>query len=119
TRTNFVDDLVKVATVEAVDEAGGFVVGYDARRIAIYREGENYFAVEDICPHIGALLSRGLCRPGTIIFPLHNLAFDLASGQCVSNNMGACLQTFPIQIINGDILLPAVSEEEATEEFWG
>src|SRR6185369_7404743 len=113
------DDFVKVATVEAVDEAGVLVVEYDARRIAIYREGKDYFAVEDIFPHMGAFLSRGFRKPGTIICPWHNWVFELASGQCVSNNMGACVQTFPIQIINGDILLPAVPAEEEAEEFWG
>jgi nitrite reductase (NADH) small subunit len=112
------DDFVKVATVEAVNKEGVLVVEHDARRIAIYREGEDYFAVEDICPHMGAFLSRGFRRPGTIICPWHNWVFDLASGRCVSNNTGACVQTFPVQVINGDIHLPAMAEEEPAGEFW-
>src|SRR5437764_1307076 len=73
----FMDDFVKVTTVGAVDEAGVLVVEHCARRIAIYREGDRYFALEDICPHMGAFLSRGFRKSGIIICPWHNWVFEL------------------------------------------
>jgi nitrite reductase (NADH) small subunit/3-phenylpropionate/trans-cinnamate dioxygenase ferredoxin subunit len=112
------DDFVKVASVEAVDEAGVLVVEHCARRIAIYREGDGYFAVEDICPHMGAFLSRGFRKSGIIICPWHNWVFELQSGLCLSNNTGVCVETFPVQVINGDILLPALPTDETEESFW-
>jgi nitrite reductase/ring-hydroxylating ferredoxin subunit len=111
------DEFIKVTTVEAVEEKGILVVEHDAHRIAIYREGEHYFAVEDICPHMGAFLSRGFRQPGAIICPWHNWVFELESGKCISNGTGACLQTYPIQIINGEIGLPRLSFDEFEEEY--
>jgi len=110
------DDFVKVATVEAVSEKG-LAVEHGGRRIAVFRDGESYFALEDICPHMGAFLSHGYRRPGRIICPWHNWEFDLETGACVSNNTGACVQTFPVQVVNGDILLPVLAEKEWEDEF--
>ncbi|MEW6731254.1 MAG: Rieske (2Fe-2S) protein [Acidobacteriota bacterium] len=110
-------EFVKVAAVDAVEEEQPLVIEYRARRIAIYREGERFYAIEDICPHMGAFLSHGFSEGSQVICPWHNWKFDLASGECLSNNSGSCIQTFPVQIVDGGIWLPARLPDDFEEDF--
>ena len=40
------------------------------------------YALEDRCPHAGALLSTGSEEAGRLVCPWHGREYDLASGQC-------------------------------------
>jgi nitrite reductase (NADH) small subunit len=55
-------------------------------RIAVFhsREGR-VFATQPDCPHRGGCLSDGLLGGATLICPLHERAFDLATGACIGH----------------------------------
>ena len=46
-------------------------------KIGIYLVDGEYYALEDICPHAYALLSRGFVEDGKVECPLHEAVFDL------------------------------------------
>ena len=52
------------------------------RVIAVFKDGERYYAIDDACPHSGAPLSKGLLYEGDIICPRHSYRFSLETGQC-------------------------------------
>src|SRR5262249_34663535 len=101
------DDFVKVGSIDSVSDEKPLVIVHRARRIAIYKLDDGFFALEDICPHMGAFVSNGFRKDRLIVCPWHNWEFDPTDGRCVSNDSGACLQTIPLQIVGTDILLPA------------
>ncbi|HCH36020.1 MAG: hypothetical protein CL777_03910 [Chloroflexi bacterium] len=51
--------------------------------IALFWDGQNVGALDNYCPHQGAMLSHGLIDPGEIICPLHSAVFDLQTGECL------------------------------------
>ncbi len=51
--------------------------------IALFREGNRVFALDDECPHRGGSLSAGELRGGAVFCPLHAWPFDVASGACL------------------------------------
>jgi nitrite reductase (NADH) small subunit len=106
------DKFVKVAKVETVTDEHPLVIEHRARRISIYKEGGQFFAIEDICPHMGAFLSHGYRKEGSIVCPWHNWEFDLSTGNCTSNDSGACVQTIPVQVLEGNIMLPESLQDE-------
>lgn len=57
-------------------------VTVDGRRLALAREGDDWFAVDDECPHQYASLGDGAVTRGLIVCPRHGWAFDLKSGEC-------------------------------------
>ncbi len=69
-----------VAALGDIPEDGGLAVEIDGRSVAIFRQGENLFALEDTCPHRGGRLSEGIVRDGTVFCPLHAWCFRLDSG---------------------------------------
>jgi nitrite reductase/ring-hydroxylating ferredoxin subunit len=76
------------------------------RQIAIYRLGSDSFsAVSDICTHEYASLSKGF-RDGNIIeCPLHQACFDLRDGKCHGPVAEVDLETFPLRIETGQLLI--------------
>lgn len=51
--------------------------------IGVFWDGENVGALDNYCPHEGALLSHGLVEAGEVICPLHSAVFDMKTGECL------------------------------------
>ena len=72
-----------------------------ARRIAVYRLGDRFHAIKNICPHEGGLLHRLPPRDGVAVCATHGWRFDLQSGQCVRGNPDARVAVYPVKV-DGD-----------------
>jgi nitrite reductase (NADH) small subunit/3-phenylpropionate/trans-cinnamate dioxygenase ferredoxin subunit len=112
------EKIVKVIKTALVATDTPSVVEVSGYRIAIYQEDDHFYALEDVCPHMGALLSRGFREPGVTICPWHNWQFDLRTGQCLTQP-DCAVRTFPVQIIDEEIWLtvPQDPDELTTEEL--
>jgi 3-phenylpropionate/trans-cinnamate dioxygenase ferredoxin subunit len=53
------------------------------RRILLARIGENYYAVDNSCPHMGGKLSQGKLEGTIVTCPRHGSQFDLSDGHVV------------------------------------
>ena len=51
--------------------------------IALFWDGERTGALDNFCPHQGAMLSWGTVEPGQVICPLHSAIFDIVTGECL------------------------------------
>ena len=69
-----------VAALGDIPEDGGLAVKVADRTVAIFRQGQDLFALEDTCPHRGGHLSEGIVRDGIVYCPLHAWCFRLDSG---------------------------------------
>lgn len=56
-------------------------VTHMGRDVVVARIGEQIYAVDGRCPHLGGHLGRGRLNGRTIVCPLHGSQFDLASGE--------------------------------------
>jgi len=56
-------------------------VRVDGRRVALFNDGGRLHAVDESCPHMGADLSNGDLRKGTLSCAWHGWRFDIASGE--------------------------------------
>ena len=73
-----------IARVEDLNLMEGRAVTVGGRRIAIFKTLNGFHAVDAVCPHKGGPLELGLLSDERVVCPLHNWAFELASGRCVS-----------------------------------
>jgi len=62
-------------TARVVDVAG--------TEVAVFRVGEDLFAIENSCPHRGGPLGHGDLRGRTVFCPVHAWPFDLVTGRCL------------------------------------
>jgi nitrite reductase/ring-hydroxylating ferredoxin subunit len=59
--------------------------GFDAngRRIVVVNLDGQFFAMDDLCPHLAVPLSRGEIKDSCIVCPGHGSVFNLQSGEAV------------------------------------
>ena len=85
-----------VVPLASVPEGRGLVVRVDARlRIAIFRVGEDIYAIDDVCPHQSASLGEGTLTGKVVACPRHGFLVDVTSGQCPTHSL-LRVRTFPV-----------------------
>lgn len=75
--------------------------------VAIYHIGNDLVAVQDACPHAGALLSRGEVSvdDGVVTCPEHGSRFDTRSGERLRGPADEGLRTFEVVVEDGQAYL--------------
>jgi nitrite reductase (NADH) small subunit len=73
-------DFRPVCKISDVREAEGHTVEIDKKLIAIFLHEGRYYAIDDVCPHMGASLSGGYVENGIVTCPWHAWRFHLADG---------------------------------------
>jgi 3-phenylpropionate/trans-cinnamate dioxygenase ferredoxin component len=81
------------------DEAVAVTVGpYD---VAVARDGDEVFAVENQCSHAAVALSEGEVAGGTVECWLHGSCFDLRTGKPTHLPATEPVATFPVDVREG------------------
>lgn len=78
-------DFTTVARVGEITEGQGQAYAVNGRMVAVFREGDNYHAIDDFCPHMGASLAGGHVDKGVVACPWHAWRFCIHDGQWVDN----------------------------------
>ncbi|WP_075182392.1 non-heme iron oxygenase ferredoxin subunit [Pantoea sp. 1.19] len=100
----------KVCDISQVKEDVPYAATVEGKKIGIYRLQEEYYALEDICPHAYALLSQGFVEDGKVECPLHEAIFDLRSGRCLHGPGGRDLTRYPLRIRDNQIEITLIKE---------
>ena len=95
----------KVGNISDIPEGGAKSVELDeGRTIALFNDAGKIYATDNQCPHMGYPLTRGVIRHGILTCDWHGRSFDLEAGGCFNVECDD-LQTFPVQVRNGEIWL--------------
>jgi nitrite reductase (NADH) small subunit len=70
--------------------------------IALFREGDEYFAIANECAHHGAPLHDGRVKNGAVSCPWHGWQFDLQTGECLTAP-GCNIETYEVRIEEGQV----------------
>lgn len=62
-------------------DGSGITVEFGKRPVAVFRIGDELFAVHDTCPHASASLGMGIVVDGEVACPWHSFHFDLRTGR--------------------------------------
>ncbi|GAA1996159.1 hypothetical protein GCM10009719_00630 [Nocardioides kribbensis] len=76
--------------------------------MALAREGEEVFALQDLCSHAAVALSEGEVAPGAggqcqIECWLHGSRFDLRTGKPTGFPATEPVATFPVEVRDGEV----------------
>jgi 3-phenylpropionate/trans-cinnamate dioxygenase ferredoxin component len=81
------------------DEPLGVTVG--DMEVAVARQGDEFFAIQDVCSHAEVALSEGDVEDCTIECWLHGSRFDLRTGKPTGLPATEPVATFPIEVRPG------------------
>ena len=86
-----------------VDEALGVTIGdYD---VAVARDGDDFYALQDLCSHAAVALSEGEVTDCTVECWLHGSRFDLRTGKPTGLPATEPVATFPIEVRDDSIFI--------------
>ena len=95
--------LADVPTDEAL------AVTIDRYDVAIARDGDEVFALQDLCSHAAVSLSEGEVADCTIECWLHGSTFDLRTGKPTTFPATEPVATFPVEVRGGDVYVDVES----------
>ena len=95
-------EWVTVAQADELADGKSKAVTAGGNDIALFRSGEEYFAVANECTHYGAPLCGGYVRNGSVSCPWHGWQFDLQTGECISVP-GCDIDAFEVKIEDGEV----------------
>jgi nitrite reductase (NADH) small subunit/3-phenylpropionate/trans-cinnamate dioxygenase ferredoxin subunit len=87
-----------------ISEGESVVVSLNGKEIAIFSVEGTLFAIDDVCPHMGASLSGGHVENGCVICPRHHWRFRLADGAW-ADSPRVKTGSYPIHIVGDDVQL--------------
>jgi len=95
---------VKVLDLAALPPGTAELVAADGQDVALFRRGEEIFAIGNECPHQSGNLCDGFVEGDIVTCPLHGWEFDLRSGACMTIP-GESVPRFTVTVEDGAILL--------------
>jgi nitrite reductase/ring-hydroxylating ferredoxin subunit len=98
------DRLSRAASLDELRSAGRLVVHADRHTICLFADGEDVYAVDNRCPHMGFPLHRGTVCDGILTCHWHHARFDLATGGTF-DQFADELRRFPVTIDGDDVLV--------------
>lgn len=113
---------IYIGSVDAFADGKPRRVEVDGRGLVVVRRGDILFALRDICPHQGALLSDGQvagavlpCRPGAeielardgeiLVCPWHGWQFDLRTGRSLVDPDKIRVRVYTVRVEGGRALV--------------
>jgi nitrite reductase (NADH) small subunit len=94
------EDFVKVCPVDDVPEDTALAVELDGRPVAIFKVGDRFYAIEDLCPHQGASYEGGSLEDEIVTCPMHGWRMNVVTGQSLEAP-GVRIETYDVEIVDG------------------
>jgi nitrite reductase (NADH) small subunit/3-phenylpropionate/trans-cinnamate dioxygenase ferredoxin subunit len=95
-----------VCRVDDIADGEGKTVAVGNRLIALFRDGDCYFAIDDVCPHMGASLSGGYVANGVVTCPWHAWRFRLTDGAW-ADNPRIRIGCFAVRVVGDEVQVQA------------
>jgi 3-phenylpropionate/trans-cinnamate dioxygenase ferredoxin component len=96
---------VRIGALPDLADRRGTAVEVAGRRLAIFREGDQVYAIDDRCSHRGFPLNDGSVAGGVVGCRTHGACFDLATGAVVRGPARRPIRTYPVTIEDNQLFI--------------
>lgn len=97
-------EFITVATASDFPQSGDrIVIEVKGHYIAVFRVGDQYYAIEDLCTHDDGPLAEGELDGTVIECPRHGARFDLTSGKNLSMPAPAPVPWYETHVEGDDV----------------
>ncbi len=98
-------EFVPVAAVDEIPPGTGKAIMVDGRRIALFNVDGTFYAIDDTCTHEEASLAEGSLYGEIVACPKHGSRFHLPTGRVLSLPAVIPVNTYPVKVSDGQVLL--------------
>jgi nitrite reductase/ring-hydroxylating ferredoxin subunit len=98
------EQLVRAGSLAELLESGPLVVQLDGHTLALFADGEDVYACDNRCPHMGFPLHRGTLQDGILTCHWHHARYELCSGGTF-DQWADDLRTYPVELRGDDVFV--------------
>lgn len=103
-------EMTTLCTTDEVKPGKPLAVNIDPfPPLAVYVYEGNYYVTDNTCTHGMAMLTDGYQEDNEIECPFHGGAFDFTNGEAISFPCQIALNTYPVTVEGGNIVIPTSS----------
>ena len=103
-------DFLDVGSVDQIPRGFAKAVMVGPYEVAVFHVGDDWYAIDNTCPHQGASLALGWVYEKTVTCPWHAWCFSLETGRMTLMDMEG-VATFAVRVSDGRV---AVSTQPVT-----
>ena len=99
-------EFVTVASVDEIPSGTAKTVTVGLYEVALFHVGDEWYALEGVCPHQGGPLAEGWVHEKTVTCPWHAWCFSLETGRLELHDMEG-VATFEVRVERGTVAVNA------------
>jgi len=96
------EQFVRVADLDELRQTNCLTVQANGHTLVLFAYGDDVYAVDNRCPHMGFPLDRGTVKDGILTCHWHHARFDLASGGTF-DQWADDVPAFPVEVRDGGV----------------
>jgi 3-phenylpropionate/trans-cinnamate dioxygenase ferredoxin component len=94
---------VKVAKIADLKPGSSKAVEVNGRAIALFNVKGDYYAVDDVCSHMGAPLAHGFLAGKSVTCEWHGASFDLETGEALNAPARGDIKAYKVYVADDDL----------------
>jgi nitrite reductase/ring-hydroxylating ferredoxin subunit len=99
------EDFVKVAEAKDIEPSSMKAVDVGAEKICIINIERNFYAIGNVCTHMGGPLNEGKLEGFEVECPWHGSKFDVRSGQPTKPPARQAVSSYEVKVQDNKILV--------------
>ncbi len=100
-----VSDFIHVASTGEIPEGKMKKVTVGSQQVLVVNMKGKYYAIGNVCTHLGGPLDRGILQGQEVQCPLHGSHFDITTGQVKRGPATRPEPIYEVKVESGSILL--------------
>ena len=109
--------MINVGSFDDLKKESNRVVSLEGRVVLLIADGDQVYAIDNRCPHMGFPLRRGTVKDGILTCHWHHAKFDL-SGGCTFDPFADDVAAFRVEVRDGVVWLDPTPIEEDRRTHW-
>jgi 3-phenylpropionate/trans-cinnamate dioxygenase ferredoxin subunit len=97
--------FVRVCAIDEIADDAALAVTLDGLDVAVARDGDDVYALQDLCSHQAVPLTEGEVADCQIECFLHGSMFDLRTGKPTNLPATEPVSTFPVEVRGEDVFV--------------
>ena len=98
-------DFVKIAETKDIQPSNMKAVDLAGERVCIVNIEGKYYAIGNVCTHVGGPLDEGTLEGYEVECPWHGSKFDVRTGEPTKPPAGQAIPTYEVKVEDNSILV--------------
>ena len=110
--------FVRVADADELRDDSPQIVQANGHSIGLFFHEDEFYAIDNRCPHMGFPLTKGSVDDGVLTCHWHHARFEMSCGDTF-DPFADDVQTYPVEVRDGEVYVqPNPPRTEPPEEHW-